>query len=104
MSKIIYNVTIKVNHNIAADWRKWMLQEHMPKLMETGCFVDASFYRLLEQDDSDGPTFCAQYFCAHRLDYERYLNEFVGDMRAETQTLWGNNLIAFRSIMEEQSL
>jgi hypothetical protein len=104
MSKVIYNVTIKVNHIIAADWRQWMLQEHIPMLMKTGCFMDAAFYRLLEQDDTDGPTFCAQYFCAQKSDYERYLNDFAANMRAETQKLWGNNLVAFRSIMEEQSL
>lgn len=103
MNQIIYNVTIKVNHSIAADWRHWMLQEHIPMLMKTGCFVDAKFYRLLEQDDTDGPTFCAQYFCAQMGDYERYLNEFAASMRAETQKLWGNNLVAFRSVMEEQS-
>lgn len=100
--KIIYNVTIKVDHSIAGDWRAWMLRDHIPMLLQTGCFDDAKFYRLLEQDDTDGPTFCAQYYCASFANYEKYINDFAAQMRQETQKLWGNKLVAFRSVMEQQ--
>lgn len=99
---ILYNVTIKVDHSIARDWRQWMLQVHIPALIATGCFVDAKFYRLLEQDDTEGPTFSAQYFCASKEDYERYLADFAPQMRAETMQLWGKHYVAFRSVMELQ--
>lgn len=101
--KILYNVTIKVDHAIAGDWRQWMLKEHLPMLLATGCFTAANLYRLLEQDDTDGPTFCAQYTCASLTDYEQYINEFASQMRQETTQKWGNKLIAFRSVMELQS-
>jgi hypothetical protein len=100
---IVYNVTIKVDHSIAADWRHWMLKEHIPMLMQTGCFADAKFYRLLEQDDSDGPTFSVQYFCKTKAEYENYINSFAQQMRAETQKLWGDKFVAFRSLMQIQS-
>lgn len=99
---IIYNVTIKVEHNIAADWRQWMLKEHIPMLMDTGCFTDARLFRLLDQDDTDGPTFCAQYFCNTRAEYDRYIENFAEKMRAETQKNWGGKFVAFRSLMQEQ--
>jgi hypothetical protein len=79
-----------------------MKQEHMPMLMQTGCFVEYKFFRLLEQDDTDGPTFCAQYYCNTRADYDRYIDDFAAKMRAETLGLWGNKLVAFRSLMEQK--
>lgn len=100
---IIYNVTIKVEHSIAADWRQWMLNEHIPMLMETGCFTDARLFRLLDQDDTDGPTFCAQYFCNTRAQYDSYIENFAEKMRAETQKNWGGKFVAFRSLMQMQS-
>lgn len=99
---IVYNVTIKVDPAIAGDWRIWMLREHIPMLLETGCFTDAKMFRLLEQDDSDGPTFCAQYFSASKADYDRYLDEFAARMRAETLQKWGDKIAAFRSVMQLQ--
>ncbi len=39
-----------------------MKQEHIPEIMATGLFHDYRFCRLLEQDDSDGPTYTIQYF------------------------------------------
>lgn len=100
--KIVYNVTIKVNHEIAADWRLWMLKEHMPMLLKTGCFESAKLFRLLEQDDSDGPTFCAQYCSNTKADYENYLENFAADMRSETIKHWGDKIVAFRSVMQLQ--
>lgn len=99
---IVYNVTIKVDNAIAADWRIWMLREHMPMLMDTACFTDAKMFRLLEQDDSEGPTFCAQYYCASKADYNRYIDEFAPKMRAETLRLWGDKIAAFRTVMQLQ--
>ncbi len=99
---IVYNVTIKVDHSIAADWRYWMIKEHIPMLMNTGCFIDAKFFRLVDQDDTDGPTFCAQYYCNSRTEYDTYIEQFAPAMREETQKRWSNQLVAFRSLMQLQ--
>ncbi len=32
----IYNVTIKAEKKIAADWLQWLLNKHIPEVMETG--------------------------------------------------------------------
>ena len=50
----IYNVTVKVDHSIAADWLQWLLNEHIPEILATGCFKDAKVLQLLEQDDEEG--------------------------------------------------
>lgn len=100
---IVYNVTIKVEHSIAHDWQVWMQQAHIPMLLQTNCFVDAKLFRLLEQDDTDGPTFCAQYYAPSRTQYDEYIDKYAAQMRAESQKLWGDKFIAFRSLMEQQA-
>lgn len=99
---VIYNVTVKVEHSIAADWRYWMLQEHLPMLLKTGCFTDAKLFRLMDQDDTEGPTFCAQYYCNSREEYELYLEKYADAARDASQKLWGKKYIAFRSLMQLQ--
>lgn len=100
MSAIIYNVTVKVEHRISSDWMKWLKDEHIPHLIETGCFTHATVARLLETDDTDGPTFAVQYFAESKSLYNRYITQFSDEMRKRAFDKWGNQFIAFRSVME----
>lgn len=97
---IIYNVTIKVQAAIADAWLRWMKEEHMPDLQRTGLFTDYRLCRLLEQDDADGPTFAAQYFCDSLEDYHEYINSHAPVMRDKGQKKFGDKFIAFRTVME----
>ena len=54
---IIYNVTIKVDASIADAWLQWLLREHIPDMLHTGCFRSHRVVRLMEVDDSEGPTY-----------------------------------------------
>lgn len=97
---IIYNVTSKVEASIAAAWLQWMQAEHIPDVMATGCFTDFKLVRLLEVDDTEGPTYAIQYHAADKAAYERYNNEHASRLRAAAFDKWGNNFISFRSLME----
>ena len=57
----IYNVTIKVKAHIHQEWLTWLQDIHIPEILETGCFNQATIMQLLEIDDTEGPTFAIQY-------------------------------------------
>jgi hypothetical protein len=97
---IIYNVTIKVEPGIAAAWLNWLQQEHIPEVIETGCFTHATVLRLLEVDETDGPTFAVQYFAESKALYNQYIEKFAPLMREKSFEKWGNRFIAFRSVMQ----
>lgn len=97
---IIYNVTIKVTHEIAQDWVNWMKNEHMPDLMSTGLFTNYRLSRLLEQDETDGITYSAQYFCNTLEDYRSYITHHAELMRNKGFRKFGDQFAAFRTIME----
>jgi hypothetical protein len=97
---ILYNVTVKVDESIAAQWVQWMQGEHMPELMQTGLFVDSKLFRLLDIDESDGLTYAAQYFCNSKAEYDKYIDEHAPVMRAKGIERFGDKFIAFRTLME----
>jgi hypothetical protein len=97
---IIYNVTIKVEQSIADAWLQWLLSEHVPDVMGTGCFSSHKVVRLLEVDDSEGPTFAIQYNAESKADYNRYIQMHAEEMRKRSFDKWGNGFIAFRSVMQ----
>ncbi|HYD22831.1 MAG TPA: DUF4286 family protein [Flavipsychrobacter sp.] len=100
---IIYNVTVKVDKSIVEEWLRWMRQEHIPDLMKTGLFVDAKLCRLLEQDETDGKTYVAQYFLDSLEHYNSYIAEHASRMRDKGFKRFGNKFIAFRTVMAVES-
>ncbi len=96
----IYNVTIKVNWSIHDSWVSWMVNEHMPDVQNTGCFTGTRLLRLMEQDEADGPTYSAQYLSASKSDYDRYMDEHAARLRQKAFDKWGDQFIAFRSLMQ----
>jgi hypothetical protein len=62
----IYNVTIQVTWAIHEQWLEWMTTIHMPEVVATGCFSTSRLLRLVEVDETEGPTFAAQYTAASK--------------------------------------
>ena len=97
---IIYNVTVKVEPQIVEEWLSWLRNQHIPEIMNTGCFTDFKIVRLLELDDSEGPTYAIQYSAKGLEDYNRYINFHSSEFIKKSFDKWGEQFIAFRSVME----
>ena len=96
----IYNVTIKVNWSIHEAWVTWMRETHIPDVMCKGCFTGYQLVRVLEIDDTEGPTYATQYFAGSKADYNQYIEIHAPALRKSALDKWGNNFIGFRSLME----
>lgn len=97
---LIYNVTIKLDWSIQEAWISWMKEIHMPEVMATGCFYECRLLRLLDTDETEGPTYAAQYQAATKEEYNRYLETFAPGLREAGTRKWGSRFMAFRSVME----
>jgi len=97
---IVYNITTKVSHEIAPRWLLWMQEEHIPAILSTGHFSAHQLLQLLDQDDSEGPTYSLQLTAQNRSLYDTYVKECAPALREEAYRLWGNQFISFRSILE----
>jgi hypothetical protein len=97
---VVYNVTVKVALADHVEWLKWMRTEHLPDVLETGLFSDHKLMRLLDQDESDGITYCVQLTCKTTKDYERYARDHAPRLRQDHAERFPDN-VSFRSLLEE---
>ncbi len=97
----LYNITVKVNWPIQEAWVTWMKEKHIPEVIDTGCFTHSKFYKLLEQDETEGPTYIIQYAASNINSYNTYIEVYADALRKQTFDAWGNQFIAFRTVMEE---
>lgn len=96
----IYNVTTSIRWSIHDDWREWMQKVHMPALINTNCFLRYQLLRLHEQEDTEGPTYTAQYFAESKALYNRYIELYAETFRKEYADKWNGNFVAFRTLLE----
>lgn len=97
---IIYNITIKVEWSIAEEWEKWMRETHIPELLETGCFDKHQLVRLLQVDETDGPTYAAQYYAPSLIKYDYYLQHHAKTFRVQVADKWGQKYVDFQTLMQ----
>lgn len=82
------------------EWIVWMASEHMPEVMATGKFVDVKMYKvLLEKEDSI--TYTVQYFAESLAQVQLYLAEHAHELQSKHRLKYGDNVVAFRTVLEE---
>jgi hypothetical protein len=96
---LLYNVTIIIEEESAAEWLKWMKDIHIPAVMETGKFVSNRLLKVLDSPN-EGVTYCAQYVAESEADYNDYQLNYAPSLQAELQTKFENKHVAFRTLME----
>lgn len=96
----IYNVTTQLSWAIHTDWLKWMQDLHIPEVVTTGCFTHHRMVRLLEVDETEGPTYAVQYFTDTLDSYRRFNTQHAPKLRQDGLKRWGDTCISFRSLME----
>ena len=96
---IIYNVTINVQEDIHDEWVKWMKEEHIPDMLDTGKFTKALMTKVLVQEPMGGITYSVQYTTENKKMLERYYEENADDLRTRSKIFEGK-FVAFRTELE----
>jgi len=98
---IIYNVTCKVDASREDEWVSWMRKVHVPDVCATGSFISATLLRLKFPPEDEGVTYAVQYHCPSMQILDRYLSEFAPALQQEHSAKFGNDVVAFRTILEK---
>ena len=104
---IVYNVTVKIDLEIAANWLAWMREEHIPEVLATGLFLNYRLLRIVNDEEDDGLTYAVQYTCRDKRTFETYLKDYAQALQAKHRERYNNRYIAIRTLMEvveEQNL
>jgi len=99
MQEIVYSVTVKPNQEIQNEFIAWLKEEHIQDVINTGCFDSARFYKLLDENETDGSSFNIQYSTSDMTRYFDYINNFAQEMRQKGFDKFGDQFVAFRSVL-----
>lgn len=97
----IYNVTTHVEPTVEQDWLKWMKEDHLPKMIQTGHFQQAKLFKVITDQDHGGISYAAQYHCNSHKEYQEYINLHADQLRQNALDRFGNAILAFRTQLDE---
>lgn len=95
----IYNVTINIQEEIHDKWIKWMKEEHIPQMLDTGKFQKALMTKVMVEEPMGGITYSVQYTAESKSMLESYYSENADEMRAKSKPFEGK-FVAFRTELE----
>jgi hypothetical protein len=96
----VYNVTVHVEPSIENSWLHYMVNQHIPDVMNTGCFTNARISKLNSDQDQGGLSFSIQYTAESNEKLKEYQLNFAPKLQAEHLKLFGQKCLAFRTEME----
>jgi hypothetical protein len=97
---ILYNTTIKVDHDIREDFLDWVLEVHFPEAMDSGLVREVARYHLLGVDAEDGNTYSLQYKLADLGTYHRFLVVIDSKFKKMLPERYGVKQVSFSSVLQ----
>jgi len=93
----IYNVTTNIDTSIESEWLKWMKEKHIPEMLATGKFNSAKMSQVMIEEEMGGTTYSVQYITNSIETLEEYYSENAPKLRDESQKLFKDKFVAFRT-------
>jgi len=97
----LYNVTIGIDKDVELEWLQWMKENYIPKVMESGMFVEYKIYKVLHDQEEGSVSYSFQYF-AHTINHvTHYFEKFAPQVLEQLRTRFRDKHVAFMTLLEE---
>ena len=97
----LYNVTVGIDKDVELEWLAWMKSEHIPKIMETGMFVEFKIYKVLHDQDEGSVSYSIQYFANTINHITSYFDRYAPLFLEQLRTRFRDKHVAFMTLLEE---
>ena len=97
--RVLYNVTVGINPAKIEEWKRFMREDHLPKIFASDCFESFRLCRIIDEQ-TDSTTLAVQYV-AHSLEHlKKYNTIYAPQLQKEHLEKFGNDAVAYRSVLD----
>ena len=97
-NRILYNVTVSLEASIFPEWLGFMREDHIPKILATGCFSGYKICRILDEL-TENYSVAVQYFAVDKEKFRIYTAQFAPALQKEYVARFGSSAPAFRTVL-----
>lgn len=97
---LIYNVTTNIEASVHDKWLLWMRETHIPNVLATGKFLNATMSQILIEEDMGGVTYSVQYRTVDKETLQKYYTEDADRLQGDALKSFPNKFVSFRTEMK----
>ena len=98
LKRVLYNVTVGINPTKIEEWKRFMREEHLPKIFASNCFESYRMGRIVDEQ-ADSTTIAVQYIAHSMEDLIKYRAEHALELQREHMSKFGSDAVAYRSVL-----
>lgn len=96
---MLYIVHIAVDNDRNEEWFRYMRDEHLQDVLDTGCFYDVTMVRDPDADTAQRTAYRMLYRACSAAAYEQYRAEHAADLQADHTARFGDCIRADRELL-----
>lgn len=97
-NRVLYNVTIGINPTKIEEWKRFMREDHLPKILGSNCFESYRMCRIVDEQ-ADSATIAMQYIAHSMEDLQKYNANHAPQLQQEHLAKFGGDAVAYRSVL-----
>lgn len=101
---ILYNITYNIDRVTDGEWKTWLKETYLPRVMSTGCFRSYKVYRMLNEEDDHSINYAVQFLSDSLVELNDYLQSYAPSIAAELQMKFRHRHVAFMSVLQDTGL
>lgn len=98
--EILYNVTVCIDQSVEKEWKKWMIDVHIPDVMMTELFLSYSMQRIVDSENETGVSYSIQYLASSMDAFNQYQSKYAQALQKEHTDRYKGKYASFRTLME----
>ncbi|MDE5420955.1 DUF4286 family protein [Ancylomarina sp. DW003] len=101
---IIYNTSYILHSTKENEFCKWMQEQFIPLIKETGTFIQNYFCKVMVQQEDGSQTYSLQIFFKNKAQLDKYRNDFEPRCKAIFAAKFQTEIMTFSSTMFEHAV
>lgn len=97
----LYSITYSLPAMLGQEWLIWMQTNHIPRIMQTECFMEYHIAELVEPTVEEGmSTFNVQFIAKTHELLQKYQDNFADDIAQAHEQRYQGKFLAFNTILK----
>lgn len=96
----IYNCTTQVLIHLEEEWLEWLTAFQIPAMIQTGCFTEATIYKVKLEEQEETVTYAVQYVAKNDAAIAAFESEYMHDFNRQVHEKWGDGQAGFSTTLQ----
>lgn len=97
---ILYNETISIDADVEADWVAWMKEKQIPEILNTGMFVSARIFKVINDNEAESTSYAVQYLAESMEHLSLYQQRYAPALQDEHHARFRGKYVSFSTLLE----